>query len=153
MTPKNIGLRARWWFSLAVFAALVCVGLAASNTLAAAPPTGGTSDGKPAASQPKGGNGVAPSSPLTCTTNYIISTSPGATVVPGTVDTGNHTDDGTTAVALPFPYVFYGTTYTTANVSSNGNIQFSSANGTFSNACPLPQATLNNLIMPLWDDQ
>src|SRR4051794_16761749 len=52
----------------------------------------------------------------------------GATVVPGTTDTGNHCDDCVTAVAVPFPVNLYGTSFHTANVSSNGNLQFGTNN-------------------------
>jgi len=47
-------------------------------------------------------------------------------IVPGTTDTGNHCDDCTSRIALPFAYEFYGTAFTAANVSSNGTFQFSS---------------------------
>jgi hypothetical protein len=42
------------------------------------------------------------------------------------VDIGNHCDDCTTTIALPFAYNFYGTVYQTANVSSNGLLEFGS---------------------------
>src|SRR3954463_1528851 len=105
MTPRDKGIRTRWWFALAALAGFICIGLASSNALAQAP-TGGASTGalpkaKAPAAQPKGDN-VAPSVPLSCTNNYIITTSTGASLVPGTTDTGNHTDDGTTAIVLPF---------------------------------------------------
>src|SRR6266480_4448300 len=83
--------------------------------------------------------------------NYTITTGSG-TIVPGTTDTGNHTDDGTTFVSLPFSVHFYDQTYSGLNVSSNGNIQFVSARNDFSNACPLPTSIMNYLIAPYWDD-
>src|SRR5438876_4777288 len=102
MTVLKNGISARWWLSLAVLVALVGVGLAASNTLAAS--TGGAPTGKPAAGQPPAGqpksdkgDKVALSVPLACTNDYVITSSTGASIVPGTTDTGNHTDDGTTA--------------------------------------------------------
>ena len=73
-------------------------------------------------------------------------------IVPGTVDIGNHTDDGTTPITLPFSFSFYGSLFATVNASSNGNLQFTSNNTAFSNVC-LPTATMNNLISPFWDDQ
>src|SRR5436190_3212066 len=101
MTVNRKGISARWWLSLAVLAALVCLGLVASNAFAAAPPKGGTPGGKPATDQPKGGSGtsgsIAPSSPLSCTNDYVYTTSTGA-IVPGTNDIGNHTDDGVTTI-------------------------------------------------------
>jgi hypothetical protein len=52
---------------------------------------------------------------------YICQDS-GRALTVGDTDIGNHCDDCTTAISLPFPFTFYGTTYTTANVSSNGNL-------------------------------
>src|SRR5437764_5112978 len=97
MTPGNKGIRARWWISLAALAALICLGLAASNTLAASPPSSGLPTAKTGnaaqaantgnaaqANQSKGngtsvgGNTIAPSPPLTCSTDYVVTTSTGA---------------------------------------------------------------------------
>src|SRR6476646_10231835 len=46
----------------------------------------------------------------TCRT-YQFTTQPFGTVPPGQVDLGNHCDDCTTPLALPFPVAFYGQTY------------------------------------------
>src|SRR4029077_17629814 len=83
--------------------------------------------------------------------NYIFTVAGGA-IVPGTTDNGNHPDDGTTPITLPFPVVLYDQSFTTANLSSNGNLQFVSNSNLLTNACPLPSATLNFPIMPHWDD-
>ena len=83
---------------------------------------------------------------------YTSSTMTGQTIVPGTVNTGNAGDDATTAITLPFAFNFYGSPFTSANVSSNGNLQFTSNSTGFSNVCPLPTNTLNNAILPFWDD-
>jgi hypothetical protein len=83
--------------------------------------------------------------------DYAITPSSGASIVAGTTDVGNHGDDVTTNIALPFSYQFYGTTFTSANVSSNGNIQFVSNNNAFTNAC-LPTAAFNMAILAHWDD-
>jgi hypothetical protein len=82
--------------------------------------------------------------------NFAVSASTG-TIQPGTVDTGNHCDDCTTPVALPFPVTLYSATYTSANVSSNGNVQFVTADGNYTNSC-LPNAGLGVAIAPHWDD-
>jgi hypothetical protein len=82
---------------------------------------------------------------------YTVTSSTGASITPGTVDTGNHTDDGTTGIALPFPVSFYGASYSTANVSSNGNLQFTTVDSAFTNNC-LPDAGLGAAIVPHWDD-
>ena len=73
------------------------------------------------------------------------------TLVPGTLDTGNHGDDVTTGILLPFPVGFYDQTFMSATVCSNGNLQFNGANSAFSNSC-LPTSSMNNLIAPHWDD-
>ncbi len=89
---------------------------------------------------------------LTCSascSDYEITPSVGS-ILPGTLDIGNHCDDCTTAVALPFPVTFYGQSFTTANVSSNGNLQFVS-NVSVPNTT-LPVAFLNSAICPFWDD-
>src|SRR5205807_568575 len=48
----------------------------------------------------------------------------GGSIVPGTTDTGNHCDDCTTLVSLPFPFTLYDQVFTAVNLSSNGNAQF-----------------------------
>ncbi len=59
----------------------------------------------------------------------------GGSIVPGTVDTGNHCDDCTTSVTLPFSYTLYDQTFTAANVDSNGTLQFGSPLSIFTNSC------------------
>jgi hypothetical protein len=75
----------------------------------------------------------------------------GASIVPGTTDTGNHADDGTTPITLPFPYTIYDQTFTSANVDSNGTFQFMSPLSIFSNTC-LPDTSRTYIIFPYWDD-
>lgn len=60
-------------------------------------------------------------------------------------------DDGTTQIDLPFDYTLYGSTFSTVTVSTNGNLQFASANCEFSNE-DLPTDEFNYAIMPFWDD-
>jgi hypothetical protein len=78
-----------------------------------------------------------------------VSTSPyipASTVIPLTGD------DATAAVTLPFAFHFYGQTYTTANVSTNGNLNFVSADTTYINsAIPSPGAP-NAAVYVYWDD-
>ena len=81
---------------------------------------------------------------------YVISTGTG-TIEPGTTDTGNHCDDCTTAIALPFPIMFYDQTFTSANISSNGNFQFTSDNPSLGSFC-LPASDMDNLIACYWTD-
>src|SRR4051812_38654420 len=60
--------------------------------------------------------------------SYAITQSSGA-IVPGDTDAGNHGDDTTNAVSLPFSFSFYGTAYNTAYVCSNGWMSFSGSSG------------------------
>ena len=75
-------------------------------------------------------------------------------IIPGVTDVGNHCDDCTTSVTLPFPVSFYGTAYSTAYVSSNGNVQFTTTGtspANYNNGC-LPDPSFDAAICPHWDD-
>lgn len=98
-----------------------------------------------------GGAATNPFTLVSGLTNYTITPTAGASIVTATSDTGNHGDDDVTAITLPFAYTFYGQTFSTATVDSNGNLQFTSATSAYANAC-LPATGLNNVIFPHWDD-
>ena len=85
------------------------------------------------------------------TPDYILSTSSGASIVPGTTDIGNHCDDCATAVMLPFPVRFYDQVFTNANVASNGLFQFSSNSDGCCGYC-LPQNFVSDVIAAHWSD-
>src|SRR4051794_9068686 len=70
---------------------------------------------------------VAPRMARATSPDYVVTTTTGASIVPGTTDIGNHCDDCSTAVALPFPVSFYDQMFDTANVSANGYIYFTSS--------------------------
>jgi hypothetical protein len=74
------------------------------------------------------------------------------TIVPGDTDIGNHTDDGTTFVSLPFSFTLYDQTYTGVNLSSNGNAQFVTTDVTWISQC-LPWTDHDYTILPMWTDQ
>ncbi len=76
----------------------------------------------------------------------------GDSIVPGTVDIGNHGDDQVTTIPLPFSYTLYDQTYTAINLSSNGNAQFTTTDTAFGNEC-LPWTTHDYTVFPYWDDQ
>ena len=82
--------------------------------------------------------------------DYVVTTTTGASIVPGTDDIGNHGDDVVTNISLPFAVAFYDQVFTSANVSSNGNLQFSS--GSFATRACIPFAAANNVIAPYWTD-
>src|ERR1051326_964804 len=83
--------------------------------------------------------------------NHYNITQIGGSIVPGTTDTGNHTDDGTTFVSLPFSYSLYDQTYTGINVDSDGTAQFVGPISQFGNTC-LPWTSHSYLMFPYWDD-
>src|SRR3954463_15078037 len=85
-----------------------------------------------------------------CTGQYTVAQIGGA-IVPGTVDIGNHGDDTVTTIALPFPFTLYDQSFTSINLSSNGNAQFTTTDTAFTNTC-LPWAAHNYTIFPYWDD-
>jgi hypothetical protein len=91
---------------------------------------------------------TATPTPLACSYSVVETT---GTIVPGTTDIGNHCDECITDLSLPFPVTFYGQQFSQANVSSNGNLQFISANPISFNEC-LPGPSLEAAIMPHWDD-
>ncbi|MCA9933434.1 MAG: hypothetical protein H6662_14525 [Ardenticatenaceae bacterium] len=72
-----------------------------------------------------------------------------------TTNTALYSDDGVTAVALPFPFIFYGTTYTTLQASSNGTLQLGNAGyPEYGNQCldNGPIDYMGDMIAPFWDD-
>jgi len=84
---------------------------------------------------------------------YQTTTLNNQTVNGGTVNVGNAGDDVVTSgIPIPFPFQFNGVGQTAINVSSNGNAQFTSANTTFTNVCPLPSAAFSNALYGHWDD-
>ncbi|MEM4203660.1 MAG: carboxypeptidase regulatory-like domain-containing protein [Candidatus Methanomethylicaceae archaeon] len=61
-------------------------------------------------------------------------------------------DDTYQYVALPFPFNFYGNTYTGLYVSSNGFVSFGSGYSHYSNSCIPSIDPPNNAIYAFWDD-
>ncbi|MDQ2985522.1 MAG: PEP-CTERM sorting domain-containing protein [Armatimonadota bacterium] len=59
-------------------------------------------------------------------------------------------DDFTFARPLSTSFQFYGVQYVSANVSTNGNLQFATNSSSFSNVA-FPDAT-RNMVAPFWDD-
>ncbi len=83
--------------------------------------------------------------------NYVVGQIGGG-IVPGTADIGNHGDDVVTSIPLPFAFRLYLQTFNSITLSSNGNAQFTTADATFGNVCPLPWNVHNYTIFPYWDD-
>jgi hypothetical protein len=98
--------------------------------------------------------GIAGSASAQCV-DYTVTT--GAVAYQnGTVDSGNHADDSSTAITTPFAITFYGTTYpsgSTVKVCSNGFLQFSGTATSFTNATALPSTAVPGAaIFVYWDD-
>ena len=93
---------------------------------------------------------TATATPPSCVGQYVI-TQIGGSIVPGTTDIGNHSNDLVTTIALPFSYTLYGTTFTSINLSSNGNAQFTTTAPAPVNVC-LPWSGHNATIFPYWGD-
>ena len=72
--------------------------------------------------------------------------------MPGTTDTGNHCDDCTTVISLPFSVTLYDQTFTSATVGSNGIFAFGTNNNAFAGSC-LPVSTATYQTMPFYRDQ
>ena len=83
--------------------------------------------------------------------NYTFSVGSGS-IVPGTTDTGNHTDDGSTVIALPFSYQMYDTSFANVAVGSNGHLTFGTVNNAFNPTC-IPIVTATYAIFPYETDQ
>jgi len=82
---------------------------------------------------------------------YGFTSSTGNVIVPGVTDTTNHADDAVVGISFPFPVLFGGVGYTTANLSSNGSLQFTATDSSFTNPS-LPDIGLGPSIIPFWDD-
>jgi hypothetical protein len=55
-------------------------------------------------------------------------------------------------VSMPFSFIFFGKSYTSINISSNGNAHFGTASTAYNNLA-IPNTKLPNaMIAPFWDD-
>jgi hypothetical protein len=61
-------------------------------------------------------------------------------------------DEATLAVRLPFPFIFYGQTYTTAYVTTNGFLNFLFPDGEHSNGAIPSILPPNGAVYPYWDN-
>lgn len=85
---------------------------------------------------------------------YTCGSGAGFAYIDATHDTRLYQDDGTIPLELPFPFTFYGTTYTRVQASSNGNLQFDTSSGAPNNSCLAndPITVMGDMIAPFWDD-
>ncbi len=68
------------------------------------------------------------------------------------VFTGVSVDDSNVSVALPFPFTFYGNSFNSIGVVSNGFAQFTGTSTAFGNGAIPSTLTPNNALYPMWDD-
>lgn len=61
-------------------------------------------------------------------------------------------DDNAEAVALPFSFSFFGSSYATAYVSTNGFLNFTGLDDSFGNSSLPSNNGHNNAVYPFWDD-
>jgi subtilisin family serine protease len=63
-------------------------------------------------------------------------------------------DEGYFPVTLPFAFPYYGSTYTTAYIGTNGTLSFQPPTAAFftNAAIPTPGGTIDNFIAGFWDD-
>jgi hypothetical protein len=74
-----------------------------------------------------------------------------ATLVPGTTPVGPQCDDCALHVTLPFTVKLYDQSFTEANISSNGVLEYISGAYPYGNA-PLPVPVYDHTIVGFWDD-
>src|SRR5207247_5949719 len=92
---------------------------------------------------------ATPTCPFQQNYNYTLTT---GAFIPATTDTTNHCDDCPTTISLPFPVSFYGNSFTSAYVGSNGILGFGAGGNGFSGSC-LPVAGVTFQMMPYYGDQ
>jgi serine protease AprX len=84
--------------------------------------------------------------------DFLITSSSGASIVPGTTQVpGSTCDSCTVNITLPFAYDFYDTNYTSVVASNKGNLQFTGNSSSGANSC-LPTPAISNAILAYWDD-
>ena len=86
---------------------------------------------------------------------FTTSSQPYVPLTGGTPLSFSSTDDGSVVVSLPFGFPWFGSTYSSVLVQTNGFISFDTANctsGCYSNVAIPSTSTPNNAIFGWWDD-
>src|SRR5262249_39954590 len=104
-----------------------------------------------ATATPTAAGTATPTATPACTPNYTFTSGTG-TLVPGVNDSGNHCDDCTTVISLPFSVTLYDQSFTSATVGSNGIFAFGTNNNAFAGSC-LPVPTVTYETLPFYRDQ
>jgi hypothetical protein len=100
-----------------------------------------TSDGAPAATP----------SPTECPLTYTYTVLSGSPMTATDLLAGSQCSRCIVPVNLPFPFTYYGQTYNSVNIASQGNLQFTTTY-TSASSCPFPYPLLGPAIMPYWQD-
>lgn len=109
-----------------------------------------TSTGTPPTNTPQPTSTNTPLPLPTICANYSVATGSG-TVTPATQLVGLQCDDCAKQISLPFPISLYDQSFTIANISSNGVLEFASSDFAFGSAC-LPVPIYAYTIAGFWDD-
>jgi hypothetical protein len=86
-----------------------------------------------------------------CRYYSVVANRAPAVPIDGRVDTGNHCDNCTTTINLPFPFRLYDQTFTQAIIGSNGTLGFINNPNLATNLC-LPTGRIQYTIAAYWDD-
>jgi len=93
----------------------------------------------------------AADSPAACTLSYTYTVSSGSTEIAEDLVAGSQCPGGCVVpLALPFPVTFYDQTYSSANVSTAGNLQFLT-NDFSPQSCPIPFPPFGPTMLAYWD--
>src|SRR5436190_2724328 len=95
-------------------------------------------------------NTRTPTAIPTCGLNtaYLVSSSSGASIVPGTgLVPGSQADDAVPGVPIPFGFYLYGQQFSSVSADTNGNLQFTGGSTLLSNS-GLPLSSFTNIVMP-----
>ena len=91
--------------------------------------------------------------PAGCIPSYTLALG-GSTFVPAVTDVGNHCDNCSTPIILPFPVTLYDHTFTTASAGSNGHLTFgTSYDGSNITCSPFGNTLATYVMAPYWADQ
>jgi hypothetical protein len=88
-----------------------------------------------------------------CVPSYTFAVA-GRNFVPAVDDIGNHCDNCSTVITLPFPITLYDQTYTAATAGSNGHLTFGAAyDGSGITCSPFGDTTAMYVMAPYWAHQ
>jgi hypothetical protein len=91
--------------------------------------------------------------PEGCIPSYTFALG-GSTFVTANTDIGNHCDNCSTVITLPFPVTLYDQTFTTASAGSNGHLTFGTSYDDFAITCsPFGNIMATYVMAPYWADQ